>query len=269
MPKVAAIQMCSSHDVKANLHEASLLLKKAADSGALLAVLPENFALMAKDPRDKQLIKEQFQQGPLQDFLAEMSVQNKLWIVGGTIPLAGSKESHVRAACLVYNDQGMLVARYDKIHLFDVVLNKSEVHQESQTIEPGSDVVTITTPIGKVGLAICYDLRFPELFRQMQQQAVEMIALPAAFTEITGRAHWEVLTRSRAIENLCYFVGAAQSGLHSNGRSTYGHSLIINPWGEILSECKTGTGVVSAEIDLKYLNEVRTALPAGQHRRFD
>lgn len=265
---IGCIQMTSGTDVTENLLAAKELIQQAVDQGAGLIVLPENFALMGKNPFDKVKHREVFNQGVIQDFLQEESVRHKIWIVGGTLPLATSHPDQVRAACLVFNDAGKCVARYDKIHLFDVKINQGEeIHQESKTIEPGEKTSVIETPFGKLGLAICYDVRFPEMFRAMQAEGVEIIALPSAFTFTTGAAHWEILVRARAIENLSYVIAAAQTGTHANGRKTYGHSMIVNPWGDIKASLPQGTGAIIAEIHLDYLRQVREEFPVLSHRK--
>jgi nitrilase len=229
-------------------------------------VLPENFAFMGKNELDKLQIQEKFGHGLIQDFLAQQAKQLGIWIIGGTIPIASQDPNKVYAACLVYNDQGQCVARYDKIHLFDVTVTpNTEIYRESNAITPGEKIVVVDTPVGRVGLAVCYDIRFPELFREMLKQDVEIIALPTAFTLKTGQAHWEVLTRARAIENQCYLIAACQTGTHENGRQTYGHSLIIDPWGKILNCLPDTIGTVTADINLLKLQEIRQTFPTIKH----
>lgn len=268
MKRVAAIQMASGPNVSANLTEAAKLIAQAADAGATLIVLPENFAIMGREEIDKVKQQEQPGQGPIQDFLAEQASKHGVWIVGGTIPLQSDEPDRIRAACLLYNDKGEQVARYDKVHLFDVHLEENaETYNESQTIQPGREAVVVDTPFGRLGMAVCYDLRFPELFRRMADEGVDLIAMPSAFTAITGRAHWDVLVRARAIENLIYMVAAAQGGYHINGRETYGHSMIVDPWGMVLDELSNGNGFVTAEIDPKRIADTRRNFPALQHRK--
>lgn len=268
MNRVAAIQMASGPNVNANLLEAARLLKKASDAGAELAVLPENFAMMGMSEFDKLKIREADGEGPLQDFLAEQASKLGLWLVGGTIPLAGHDPDRVNAACLLFDDSGKRVARYDKIHLFDVKITESdERYNESESIEPGSKVVVVDTPFGKLGLAVCYDLRFPGLFRLMSEAGAELFALPSAFTAITGKAHWHTLVRARAIENLSYVIAAAQGGYHANGRETYGHSMVVDPWGIVLDELPRGSGVVVAEIKRDRLGDLRRSFPVLEHRK--
>ena len=223
---------------------------------------------MGMDEYDKVKNREADGKGVIQEFLAEQASRHGIWLVGGAIPLAGHEADKVNAACLVFDDKGERVARYDKIHLFDVTLPEiSENYTESETIEPGQEVVVIDTPFGKLGLAVCYDLRFPELFRQMLQEGVEIIALPSSFTAITGKAHWETLVRARAIENLSYVIASAQGGYHANGRETYGHSMIVDPWGLMLDHLSQGSGVVVANIDLERLRDIRRSFPALEHRK--
>ncbi|BAV33060.1 apolipoprotein acyltransferase [Sulfuricaulis limicola] len=267
MTQLAAIQMTSGPRVPDNLEEAGRRIAAAAAAGARLVVLPENFALMPLDDADRLTAVEKDGSGPIQEFLAAQAKQHRLWIAGGTIPLAANDPGKVRAACLVFNDRGERVARYDKIHLFDVQLDNGETYRESSRFEPGNEVVVVETPYGKLGLAICYDLRFPELFRRLQEQGAEIFAVPAAFTAHTGKAHWEVLVRARAIENLVYVIAAAQDGRHVNGRETHGDSMIVNPWGEILARLPHGAGHAMAECDLARLQEVRRNLPSIRHRR--
>ena len=268
MTNVACIQMASGPNVGANLLEAERLINQAVRQEAGLVVLPENFAIMGKSERDKIDVREVEGDGPIQEFLAEQARRHGIWLVGGTVPLAASDPGKIRAACMVYDDTGQLVARYDKIHLVDVDLVDSvEQYTESETIEPGDRVVVLDSPLGRIGLAVCYDLRFPELFRQQLDAGMEVLVLPAAFTAITGRAHWEVLVRARAIENLCYVVAAGQGGYHLNGRETHGHSMIVDPWGIILNSLARGPGVVSATIDLGRLESARRNFPSIEHRR--
>lgn len=269
MSKCAAIQMASSPSVRANLLEADKLIAEAANAGAKLVALPENFAIMGMDEFDKVKQKEVAGVGVIQDFLSHTAKKYGVWIVAGTIPIAAEDETKIRAACLIYNDAGVCVARYDKIHLFDVCLPETgENYLESTAIEAGDKPLVIDTPFGKLGIAICYDLRFPELFRDMADAGVEIVVVPAAFTAETGAAHWEVLLRARAIENLCYIIAPAQGGFHRNGRKTYGHSMIVDPWGIVLDCYKTGGGFVSAEIDLERIEKIRSTFPVLKHRRF-
>jgi nitrilase len=262
--------MASGPNVKANLEEAGKLIRTAVQQDAELIVLPENFAIMGLSEMDKVAIAETAGEGPIQQFLSQQASKYGVWIVGGTIPLESGVAGKVNSASLLYNDSGDMVARYDKIHLFDVVLEDSnESYNESETIESGDDIVVVDTPFGKLGMAVCYDLRFPELFRAMADVGMEICVLPSAFTSLTGRAHWESLLRARAIENLCYMVAPDQGGYHKNGRETYGDSMIIDPWGVVLNRLPHGTGVVVSDIDLEKLQKTRKNFPALQHKRLD
>lgn len=266
--KIAAVQMASGPNVNANLLETARLIAQAADAGAGLVVLPENFALMGLVETDKVELREQPGAGPMQEFLARQADRHGIWLVGGTVPMSCDNPAKVRAACVVFDDHGQPVARYDKIHLFDVqVVDTHERYTESETIEPGMEPVVIDSPFGRLGLTVCYDLRFPELYRALLDQGMEVIALPAAFTAITGKAHWESLVRARAIENLCYVAAAAQGGYHVNGRETHGDSMIVDPWGVILDRLPRGSGVVIGEVDLKRLANTRSHFPSLAHRR--
>lgn len=270
MSVVAAIQMASGPNVKANLEEAEKLIITAVQQEAELVVLPENFAIMGVTEVDKVAIAEKYGEGSIQQFLGQQARRHGIWIVGGTVPIESSITGKIFGASLLYNDQGEVVARYDKIHLFDVVLEDNrERYDESETIEPGDEVVVVDTPFGKLGMAVCYDLRFPELFRAMADVGMEICVLPSAFTSLTGKAHWEPLLRARAIENLCYVIAADQGGYHINGRETHGDSMIIDPWGVILNRLPQGTGVVVSKLDLDKLVKTRKSFPALQHKRFD
>ena len=262
--------MASGPNVTANLEEVERLIKTAVQQEAELVVLPENFAIMGLSEADKVAIAEVPGEGPIQHFLSQQASRHGIWIVGGTIPIESSSMGKVYSASLLYDSHGDMIARYDKIHLFDVVLKDgSESYNESETIEPGDDVVVVDTPFGKLGMAICYDLRFPELFRAMADVGMEICVLPSAFTSITGRAHWESLLRARAIENLCYIIAPDQGGYHKNGRETYGDSMIIDPWGVVLNRLPHGTGVVVSDIDLEKLRKTRKNFPALQHKRLN
>ena len=267
MTRVAAVQMTSGPTVPANLDEAGRRIHAAAAAGARLIVLPENFALMPRADADRLAAAEPDGRGPIQDFLAAQARTHRVWLVGGTVPLAARAPDKLRAACLVYNDRGERVARYDKIHLFDVRLDNGEEYRESRHFEPGEQSVVVETPAGKLGLTVCYDLRFPELFRQLLDRGAELFAVPSAFTAHTGAAHWEVLLRARAIENLAYVVAAAQDGRHANGRQTYGDSMIVSPWGEVMARLAHGAGHVVADCDPARLQGVRASLPSIRHRR--
>lgn len=261
--KVAAVQMASGPNVAGNLREASRLIGMAVAQGARLVVLPEYFPIMGMNEMDKVAVREQAGSGLIQTFLSEAARTHKVWLVGGSIPLTADAPNKVRNACLVFDDQGMQVARYDKMHLFNLDLGNEHYH-EARTIEAGNEVVVVETPFGRIGLAVCYDLRFPELFRAMKN--VDIIVLPSAFTETTGKVHWEVLVRARAIENLAYVVAAAQGGYHVNGRETHGNSMIVDPWGRVLDRLARGSGVVVADVNPSYIASLRASLPALSHR---
>ncbi len=270
MIRIAAIQMASGPNLGANLVEAERLLTTCADNGAKLVVLPENFAFMGNTEADKLRVREPDGTGPMQDFLAAQANRHGIWLVGGTVPLACEQPDKVRAACLVYDDGGNRVARYDKVHLFDVSVsdNDDERYEESMTIDPGDQAVVVDTPFGRLGLAVCYDLRFPEQFRCMLSNGMDIVALPSAFTSVTGKAHWEILVRARAVENLCYVIAADQGGYHLSGRETYGHSMIVDPWGNVLQRLPRGAGAISAELDRERLSSIRQRFPATNHRKF-
>jgi nitrilase len=256
--------MVSAPDVQANLTSAARLVAQAAESGAKIAALPEFFCVLGGRDADKLKVRERDGAGPIQDFLAETARRNSIWLVGGTVPIECSDEGRVRNACLVFDDAGKRVARYDKIHLF-AYRGENERYDETRTIEPGDEPLAIASPFGRLGLSVCYDLRFPELYRRFGD--VDCWFVPSAFTATTGAAHWETLLRARAIENLCYVVAPAQGGRHPNGRVTHGHTMIVDPWGAVLGERAEGEGVVSAEIDARRLAEVRQSLPALQNRK--
>jgi nitrilase len=261
--RVAAVQLASGPSVAANLNEARRLIAMAAKQGAKLVALPEYFAIMGMQDTDKVKVREAEGTGPIQEFLAETAKKHKIWLVGGSVPLMSGDPNRVRNSSLVYDDKGKLVARYDKIHLFGFEMGK-EHYSEQRTIEPGSEVKVIDSPFGRLGLSICYDLRFPELYRAMKD--VDIILVPSAFTETTGKAHWETLIRARAIENLAYVIAPAQGGYHLNGRETHGDSMIVDPWGVVLDRLPRGSGVVTAGINPEYVQRLRKSLPALAHR---
>jgi len=263
MFRVAAIQMASGPHVAANLQEAGRLIELAAGTGARIIALPEYFAIMGMKDTDKVAAREKDGAGPIQDFLAGEARRHRVWIVGGSIPLEAGVPEKVRNACLVYDQEGRRVARYDKIHLFGLELG-NERYSEERTIEPGERVVTLDSPYGKLGISVCYDLRFPELYRAMGE--VDLIFVPSAFTETTGKAHWDTLIRARAIENLAYVVAPAKGGYHVNGRETHGHTMIVDPWGVVLDRLPRGSGVVVAGVNPTYQAKVRRSLPALTHR---
>lgn len=261
--RVAAVQMASGPNIEGNLNEAARLIEKAAGEGARLVALPEYFAIMGMRDQDKVKVREKEGKGPIQEFLSATAKKHEIWLVGGSVPVECAPPDKVRNSCLIYDDKGKLAARYDKIHLFGFEMGK-ERYSEERTIEPGKDVVTVDSPFGRIGLSVCYDLRFPELYRAMKN--VDIILVPSAFTETTGKAHWETLIRARAIENLAYVVAPAQGGYHVNGRETHGDSMIVDPWGVVLDRLTRGSGVVTAGINLQYLQQLRRSLPALTHR---
>ncbi|MFA6903963.1 MAG: carbon-nitrogen hydrolase family protein [Gallionellaceae bacterium] len=261
--KVAALQMASGPNVAGNLSEARRLIENAVAQGARLVVLPEFFSIMGMKEDDVLAAREQPGSGVMQDFLSEMARKHSIWVVGGSIPLVANAANKIRNACLMFDEHGKQVARYDKIHLFNLDLGTEHYH-EGNTIEAGNQVVVIDSPFGRIGLAICYDLRFPELFRAMKN--VDIVVLPSAFTATTGKMHWETLVRARAIENLTYVIAAAQGGYHVNGRETHGHSMIVDPWGRVLDVLPRGSGVVLAEVNPSYQASLRASLPALTHR---
>lgn len=261
--KVAAIQMASGPYVTANLSEAERLIEIAVNQGAKLVVLPEYFAIMGLKETDKVAVSEVEGKGQIQDFLSKIAKKHRIWVIGGSVPLKSNYPNKVRNSCLVYDDKGKQVARYDKIHLFGLDLGNEHYHEE-KTIEAGDAVKVVDTPFGKIGLSICYDLRFPELYRAMGE--VNIIVVPSAFTDTTGKAHWESLIRARAIENLSYVLAPAQGGYHLSGRETHGNSMIVDPWGVILDRLPRGSGVVIGTINTQYQASLRNSLPALQHR---
>ena len=261
--RVAAVQMVSTPRVEENLQIAGTLIAEAVAQGAVLVALPEYFPIMGMNDGDKFKVREAIGDGPIQNFLAASARQHGIWLVGGSLPLMASETGKVLNSSLVFNPQGERVARYDKIHLFGFQKG-AEHYNESATIEAGNKPVTFATPFGRVGLTICYDIRFPELYRALG--VTDLLVIPAAFTETTGRAHWEILLRARAIENQCYVLAVAQGGKHENGRETHGNSMLIDPWGEILDRKLKGRGIVIGELDHARIAEVRASLPALKHR---
>ncbi len=274
--KIAALQMVSTPRVEHNLATAGRLIAQAADAGARWVVLPEYFCLMGHSDRDKLAIAEVAGAGPIQDMLSGAARRHGVWVIGGTLPIRCDEPEHVFNACCVYAPDGTMAARYDKIHLF-CFDNGRERYDEGRVLRAGSEPVAVSGSADgdiaalRVGLSICYDLRFPELYRALMtmpgQPPCDLIAVPAAFTHTTGQAHWELLLRARAVENQCYVIAAAQGGLHENGRRTWGHSMIVDPWGEIVAVHAEGEGVVIADLDLDRLAAVRLQLPALKHRR--
>jgi predicted amidohydrolase len=270
MRTVAAIQMTSSHVVEDNLAAAGKLLREAKDRGAELACLPENFSFIGLKDADKLQIAEADGAGPVQDFLSKTARKLGLWILGGSTPLAGDTDRRVVNASLLYDASGKRVARYDKIHLFDVTVpGRNERYLESKHVTPGESVVVADTPVGRLGMSVCYDMRFPELYRALMSRGAEWLAMPAAFTVPTGLAHWETLLRARAIENLCYVVAPAQAGTHTSGRETYGDTLIVDYWGRVLTRLPQGAGVITAEFDPALQADTRARFPALENRRLE
>ncbi len=263
MMRIAAVQMISVPEVAPNLATAERLIAQAAAQGAQLIALPEYFPLIGAG--DSGLaVREREGEGPIQRFLADCARRHGVWLVGGSLPLFGDDPAKMRNSCLVFDPAGKQAARYDKIHLFGF-RKGDESYDEAATIEAGSAPVAFDAPCGRVGLGICYDLRFPELFRALG--TLDLLVIPAAFTDTTGRAHWELLLRARAVENQCYVLAAAQGGTHPTGRVTHGNSMIVDPWGDVLARMDKGEGVIAAELDPARIAEVRTALPALQHKK--
>lgn len=261
--RVAALQMVSTPDVARNLAEAGRLIAEAAGDGAQLVLLPEYFCFMGHRDTDKLALAEPYRDGPIQRFLAEAAHRHGVWVIGGTLPLKAPEPDRVLNTTLVFDPSGNEAARYDKIHLFNFEKG-DESFDEARTIRAGDTVVAFDAPFGRVGLSICYDLRFPELYRRMGDCA--LIVVPSAFTYTTGRAHWEMLLRARAVENQCYVLAAAQGGKHENGRRTWGHSMLIDPWGEIVAVRDEGASVVTGTLDPQRIADVRQSLPAWRHR---
>jgi nitrilase len=259
--------MISTPKVEENLAAAGALVAQAAGEGAELVVLPEFFCIFGLRDGDKVAAREKDGAGPIQDFLAATAKRHGVWLVGGSVPLESGDPAKVRNSCLVYDSAGQRVARYDKIHLFGFEMGQ-ERYTEERTIEPGTQVCTVESPYGKLGISVCYDLRFPELYRHLSAAGAQLLIVPSAFTSPTGRAHWEALLRARAIENLCYVLAPAQSGFHPGGRETYGDSMIVDFWGRILQRVPRGTGCAVADIDLSLQSGVRESFPALVHRAF-
>lgn len=263
MFRIAGVQMASGPNVAANLQEAGRLIEIAAAQGARLVALPEYFAIMGMKDTDKVRVRERDGDGPIQRFLSDTARRHGIWLIGTSVPMESPVETRIYNSCQVYDDSGTRVARYDKIHLFSLDLGKERFSEES-TIEPGNRVQVVDSPFGRIGLSVCYDLRFPELYRAMTD--VDLIVVPSAFTETTGRAHWEPLIRARAIENLAYVLAPAQGGYHLNGRETHGDSMIVDPWGVVLDRLPRGSGIVSAGINPAYQASLRKSLPVLTHR---
>ncbi len=268
--RAAVIQMVSTDHVQENLETAKRLINEACLDGSEFILLPENFPYMGQEEQDKLANKEPAGVGPIQTFLSQQALQHGVWICAGTIPLEATDPDKIRPASIIFDPQGNACARYDKIHLFDVLVNDGEEsYLESSTFEPGSEIIVAKLPFANIGMSICYDLRFPELYRQMHNDDVNVITAPAAFTYLTGEKHWEHLLKVRAVENLSYVIAANQGGRHVNDRKTWGHSMIVNPWGEIIAEVEhSGPGFACADIDMDELTQLRKSFPALQHRKF-
>lgn len=270
MSKIAALQMTSGPNIQANLDEAAKLIGQAASQGAELVVLPEDFSQMPMTEKERVANAETPGEGLVQGFLSTQAAKHKTWIIGGTIPLKSDQKGKAYSSSLVFNDKGEQVARYNKIHMFDVVIEQNnESYNESETTVAGDEVVVFDSPFGRIGLSVCYDLRFPELYRLMVDQGMEICAIPSSFTAFTGQSHWEPLVRARAIENQCYVIAACQGGYHVNNRQTYGHSMIVSPWGNILGSVGTGPGVVITEFEKGILDTTRNNFQVLKHRRLN
>jgi len=273
MINIAAVQMVSTDAVDENLGLAGKLIAEAVSKQAKLVTLPENFPLMGKEDAERLAIKESFGNGSLQSFLSEQAKHHQIYLLGGTIPLQSDNPDKVFPASLLYDPNGECIAHYDKIHLFDVLVDESmnasrgESYRESDAFEAGNEIVVAQTEIGNIGLSVCYDLRFPETYRKMHEDNVQIITAPSAFTATTGEAHWESLLKTRAVENLCYVIASNQGGTHVNGRETWGHSMIVDPWGVILASIDKGPGVAIAAIDLDKQAKLRKMFPALEHRK--
>lgn len=271
LTKIAAIQMAAGPQVEANLMAAVALIKEAADAGAQMAVLPENFVLMPMQETENIDIAEDYNKGHIQSFLGDCARENAIWIVAGSIPLKTNIEGKVTSTSLLFNSEGEIVARYNKMHLFDVTFgseeSKAETYHESAIFSAGSDVVVVDTPFGKIGMSICYDLRFPNLYREMVKKGAEILLIPSAFTAATGKVHWEPLLRARAIENQCYVIAAAQGGYHVNGRETWGHTMVIDYWGQTHGVLEKGSGSIMIDIDLDAQAVTRKNFPVLEHRK--
>ncbi|HSH43945.1 MAG TPA: carbon-nitrogen hydrolase family protein [Arenicellales bacterium] len=269
--RIAAVQMNSSDDPGSNLELAAELIGSARRRDAALVVLPENFSVMPASEQQRRTFAEPEGDGRVQAFLSSQAREHGIWIIGGTAPIRSDDGERIKAACLVYDDDGRQAARYDKIHLFDVEVRDGESYRESDAFEPGGtgpdNLVCVETPAGPVGLSVCYDVRFPELYRRLVEAGARILTVPAAFTATTGEAHWEPLLRARAIENQCYVVAPGQWGEHASGRRTHGNTMIIDPWGRIAARQESGDGVVVADIDLDELAQIRERMPVLGHRR--
>ena len=267
MTRVAAVQMRSGADLQANLRQAAGLIHEAAAAGAEFALLPEFFPLLSDDEQAKLALRETLGAGPLQDFLAGQAAEHGIWLMGGTIPLDCGERGRIYNSCLLYTPQGELSRSYNKIHLFDVRVDEREAHNESDTIAPGKEPVVAATPLGNFGMSVCYDLRFPELYRRLLDLGADIFTVPSAFTHATGKRHWRMLLQARAVENLCFVIAANQTGANTARRRTWGHSMIVHPWGEVLACVEEDRpGVAVAEIDREQAAELRRSFPAPEHR---
>ncbi|MBT4160455.1 MAG: carbon-nitrogen hydrolase family protein [Gammaproteobacteria bacterium] len=271
--KISVVQMVSSTQVDLNLLRAEALIEEAVRSSRFV-FLPENFAALGRDDPVAIGRAESIADGPVRRFLGEMARRYQCWIFAGTIPLCTRPDGvpvpngRVRAASLVYDPSGSEVSRYDKIHMFDVEVSDHQgTYKESDTFEPGEDIVCVESPLGRVGLTVCYDIRFPELYRHLFELEVDAVAVPSAFTEVTGEAHFELLMRARAVENTCFMIAACQGGVHDSGRRTFGHSMVVDPWGTVLGQLEKGEGVLVVEIDLSTRQKIRQDMPFHQQRR--
>lgn len=267
MGLVAAIQICSTPIVEDNLANIASKIKEVASKGAKMVALPENAVFLGQDPSDKLKIAEKPGIGPIQETLAKLAHQYGVWIIGGTLPILVEDKTHVYASTFVWDNKGIIKAQYDKMHLFDVTLSEKESYFESNTIKPGNAIRSFNSPVGKVGLSICYDIRFPELYRQLMQEGAEIFIVSSAFTRTTGQVHWESLLKARAIENSCYVIAPNQTGKHANQQVSFGHSMIIDPWGKILACLDEEEGFIMADIDLEYQKNLRKHFPVLNHRR--
>ena len=267
--KISCVQIASGPNIDANLIEVGKYIERSKTLGADIIVLPENFALMAEKDSIYLDIKEDFGKGKIQNFISEQAKKNNVWIVAGTIPIKSKNKNKVFSTCIVFDNKGVIASSYNKVHLFDVDLTETnEKYRESDVYIHGDSITVVDTPFCKIGLSICYDLRFPELFRKLSNENVDIVCLPAAFTSVTGKAHWEHLIKSRAIENLVYFAASAQGGYHVSGRETYGNSIIVNPWGETLDIIKNKSGIIISSIDLKAQAKLRKNFPCLNHKKF-
>jgi deaminated glutathione amidase len=265
MSNIAVVQFSSLGTVDENLKQAKGYIEEAVNNQAKCIVFPEEFITLGMTPAQKLAIAEPYQNGPLQSTLSGWAKEYDIWIIGGTLPIQSDNPSKFYSSCIVWDNVGNTVKRYDKIHLFDVTVSGGEAYCESNHVQSGKDIAIVATPFGKIGIAICYDLRFPELFRYFSLKGVDMIVLPSAFTQPTGKAHWEVLLRARAIESLCYVIAPNQVGIRLSGHGTYGHSMIISPWGEILCSLEDKPGIIVADLDLDKMDSIRERFPALKH----